>query len=92
MTTENLSSKEIETAVDEFLKSIDVTMVTVHRGERNSEGWVHDLWDVSFVRGDGRRGVLDAEFRTGVGHRKASIPMPADVRRLASNILMRVEW
>ncbi|QDF15638.1 hypothetical protein QE328_gp060 [Pseudomonas phage vB_PaM_EPA1] len=92
MTTENLSSKEIETAVDEFLKSIDVTVATVCRGERNSEGWVHDLWDVSFIRGDGLRGVLDTEFRTGVGHRKASIPMPADIRRLAPNILMRVEW
>jgi len=92
MTTENLSSQDIETAVDEFLKSIDVTVATVCRGERNSEGWVHDLWDVSFIRGDGLRGVLDTEFRTGVGHRKASIPMPADIRRLAPNILMRVEW
>ncbi|CEF89634.1 hypothetical protein [Pseudomonas phage vB_PaeM_PAO1_Ab17] len=92
MTTENLSSQEIETAVDEFLKSINVTLATVCRGERNSEGWVHDLWDVSLIRGDGRPGVLDTEFRTGVGHRRTTVPMPFDIRRLAPNILARVEW
>ncbi|ADX32114.1 hypothetical protein PAK_P30100 [Pseudomonas phage PAK_P3] len=92
MTTENLTSQEIETSVDEFLKSIDVTLATVPLGERKVEDWVHDLWSVSFIRGDGRRGVLDTEFRTGIGHRKATIPMPVDIRRLAPNILARVAW
>ncbi|WP_223699744.1 hypothetical protein [Pseudomonas aeruginosa] len=89
MTTENLTSQEIETSVDEFLKSIDVTLATVHRGERKEGDWVHDLWSVSFIH---EHGVLDTEFRTGIGHRKATIPMPVDIRRLAPNILARVEW
>ncbi|UAV90035.1 hypothetical protein REC_186 [Pseudomonas phage REC] len=80
----------IETAVAEYLKAQGITFAAVLTGSGKRDDWECDSWSVSFSRDKKERFVTD--YHTGIGHRQSKHPMPADIRRLAPNILARVDW
>ncbi len=68
MTDGQMTTKEIEAAVDQLLVDAMVDYSATRTGERKTDDWKHDLWHISFSR----RGVQKSgefEFRTGVGLR-----------------------
>lgn len=81
--------KTIEKEVNDYLAAIGVTVNAVLIGERKSDDWLHDAWVVSFTAG---KTSVDFDYKTGVGHRKSKNPMPADIARLSSRTLARVDW
>ena len=79
----------IETAITEYLKAQGITFVAVGGVASNRDGWECDAWLCKFTR-EGKE--LFSDYYTGIGHRESKVPMPTDIKRLAPNILMRVQW
>jgi hypothetical protein len=80
----------IETTITEYLKAQGIKYSVVPLGAAKLDGWECDRWSVWFER-EGKN-ILETTYHTGIGHRESKVPMPADIKRLAPNIMARVDW
>lgn len=79
-----------EKNVSDYLQAAGVDYSSRLLGETKRDDWTCDEWRICFKR-DGKQSI-ETTYYTGTGYRKSARSMPADIARLGSRIIARVEW
>ena len=86
---------DTEQSVADYLAAQGVTFAAALVGETTRDAWKCDEWRIRLDRrvGPGAKPrSIETPFYTGIGHRKAACPMPADIKRLSPRIVARHDW